>query len=45
MPFTEIATRVGSGKTTVVNVNRDYQVREYAGARTQWRLMQDALHL
>ena len=42
MTIYEIATRMGCSSSTVVNVNRNYQVREYAGARTQWRLLQDA---
>jgi IS30 family transposase len=43
MTIHEIATRMGCSPSTVVNVNRNYQVRQYAGARTQWRVMQDAL--
>jgi hypothetical protein len=43
MTINEIATRMGRSRTAVVKVNRNYQVRKYAGARTHWRLMQDAL--
>jgi hypothetical protein len=41
MTIQEIATRMGCSRSTVLHVNRDYQVRQYAGARTHWRLMQD----
>ena len=37
MTIGEIATRMGRSRSTIVNVNREYQVREYAGLRTQWR--------
>jgi hypothetical protein len=37
MTIHEIATRMGCSKSKVVNVNREYQIREYAGARTCWR--------
>ena len=37
MTIAEIAIRMGRSRSTVVNVNREYQVREYAGLRKQWR--------
>ena len=37
MTIDEIAKRMGCSRSTVANVNRQYQVREYAGARTCWR--------
>jgi hypothetical protein len=33
----EIATRMACSRSTVVSVNRQYQIREYAGARNRWR--------
>jgi DNA invertase Pin-like site-specific DNA recombinase len=40
MTINEIATRMGCSRSTVLNVNREYQVREYAGARNWWRTVQ-----
>jgi len=37
MTIDDIATRMGCSRSTVANVNREYQVREYAGARKWWR--------
>ncbi len=43
MTIHEIATRMGCSRSKVSNVNSEHQVRDYAGARNQWRLMQDVL--
>ncbi len=36
MTIEEIATRMGRSRSTVAGLNRQYQVREYAGLRTRW---------
>ena len=37
MTMSEIAERMGYNKTTVVTINRKFQVRNYDGLRTRWR--------
>ena len=37
MTLAEIATRMECSRSTVVSLNRQYEVREYAGLRTRWR--------
>jgi hypothetical protein len=41
MTIEEIATRMGCSRSKVSNINREHQVRDYAGARSQWRVMQN----
>jgi IS30 family transposase len=36
MTIEEIATRMGRSRSTVAGLNRQYQVREYAGFRNRW---------
>jgi IS30 family transposase len=36
MTIEEIATRMGRSRSTIAGLNRQYQVREYAGFRTRW---------
>lgn len=33
----EIAERMGYSKSTVITINRKFQVRQYDGLRTRWR--------
>jgi transposase len=37
MTIEEIAKRMGRSRSSVINVNRQYRVREYAGLRKYWR--------
>jgi hypothetical protein len=34
----EIAQRIGCSRSTVVTINRKFQVRIYAGSRSKWEL-------
>ncbi|HEY2382480.1 MAG TPA: helix-turn-helix domain-containing protein [Terriglobia bacterium] len=36
MTITEIAERMGCSRSTIVAVNRRYQVRQYQGRRSSW---------
>jgi hypothetical protein len=36
MSMSEIAERMAISKTTVVSINRKFQVRKYDGLRTRW---------
>ena len=36
LPITEIAERFGCSKSTVLSINRKYEVRNYGGSRTKW---------
>jgi hypothetical protein len=36
MTLDDIATRMGRSRSTVASVNRQYQVRDYAGLRSRW---------
>ena len=40
MSIREIAERTGRCRATVISVNRRYQVRDYGGQRSTWRLHQ-----
>jgi transcriptional regulator of aromatic amino acid metabolism len=36
MSLGEIAQRMGCSHTVIAGINRQYQVRDYAGQRTRW---------
>jgi DNA-binding CsgD family transcriptional regulator len=38
MSLPEIAQRIGCSRSTVVTINRKYQIRNYAGSRSKWAL-------
>jgi hypothetical protein len=38
MSLPEIAQRIGCSRSTVVTINRKYQIRHYAGSRSKWAL-------
>ena len=38
MSLPEIAQRIGCSRSTVVTINRKYQIRNYAGSRSKWDL-------
>jgi DNA-binding MurR/RpiR family transcriptional regulator len=37
MTASDIAERMGYSKSTVITINRKFQVRQYDGLRTRWR--------
>jgi len=38
MSLPEIAQRIGCSRSTIVTINRKYQIRHYAGSRSKWAL-------
>ncbi len=38
MTIPEIAKRMGCSRSSVVSINRKFQVRDYAGLRSDWTL-------
>jgi len=38
MSLPEIAQRIGCSRSTVVTINRKFQIRNYAGSRSKWAL-------
>jgi len=38
MSLPEIAERIGCSRSTVVTINRKFQIRNYAGSRSKWAL-------
>jgi len=38
MSITDIAKRMGCGRSVIASINRKYRVRQYAGMRSQWTL-------
>jgi transposase len=39
MSLPEIAERIGCSRSTVVTINRKYQIRNYGGSRSKWALL------
>jgi hypothetical protein len=41
MSLPEIAQRIGCSRSTVVTINRKFQIRNYGGSRSKWALASD----
>ncbi|HLQ77971.1 MAG TPA: hypothetical protein VK210_11485 [Terriglobia bacterium] len=41
MSLPDIAERIGCSRSTVVTINRKFQIRNYAGSRSTWALVTD----
>lgn len=42
MTIAEISQRMGCSRSSVVSLNRKYQVRNYAGLRRKWTVQENA---
>jgi GTP-sensing pleiotropic transcriptional regulator CodY len=43
MTVGQIAERMGCSRSAIVNINRKFNIRVYAGRRTSWQKTEDAM--